>query len=97
MEKVANIFRHLSFSPDAGDWKWLKISGDAFGKEWEDMNFWVHPYTENGFSVQMSKKESNNYMFGIHFSKVGNETHAQAYHHGHGPWPKLYGFEYSSL
>lgn len=94
VEKVANIFKHFSFSQDADDWKWLKISGDAFGKEWEDMDFWLYP-SKNGFRVQMCKKESYNYMFGIYFSTVGNVTHAQAYHHGHGPFFKLYGCEYA--
>lgn len=94
VDKVANIFRHMSFAPDAGDWKWLKISGDAFGQEWEDMNFFVHP-NKDGFSVQMIKKESTMcYMFGINFNTVGNVTYARAYHHGHGPFPKLYGFDY---
>lgn len=97
VEKVANIFKHMSFSPEdeVPSHKWIKISGDAFGEEWKGMEFWIHPYNKGSFSVQMCKKEKSTcYMFGIHFSTEGNVTHAQAYHHGHGPFPKLYGCEY---
>lgn len=92
IREVAEVFRHFAFAPGAAaDWRWLRIAGAAFLPAWADWEFWVYPASRDGaFLVEAARAGHGEcYMFGLAFEPGAGAAHA--YHHGHGPFPTLYG------
>ena len=99
IERVFAIFKHFEVSPDAQDWKWIKIDGAAFGDATSAYNFYIHRI-KDGLSVQVSSKKDPQgmaYMFGMNIYLEHGVKKAFAYHHCHGPFSKLYDAEYETF
>ena len=80
--RVIDKFQHFEFSPDARDWKWLKISGICF--DTPEYDYFVLPLHKGKFHVQVCPiGKPTCYKFGIWFDREGEKLETQAYGNGH--------------
>lgn len=86
--RVVELFKDVKFNSVSH-----LNGGNVFGDAWKGFEFYVHPRSKNGFSVQFAKEGySDKYMFGIEFDVA--EREATAYHHPYGPFTAIYGIAY---
>ena len=72
-----DIFKHMTFAKDAGDWRWMKIKGSMFGKP--EFDYYVLPFGKGDFHVQVGKAGFEiAYKFGIVFPA---DAEPIPYHH----------------
>ena len=88
INNVISYFKHIRFSPEAGDWRWMRVSGALLGTP--EYVYYVHPLGKPGedyYHVQMSRVGDGCgglcYLFGVVFEWEGENLKTWAYHNGH--------------
>ena len=86
--KVIEFFKNIRFSPEAGDWRWIRVNGALLGTP--EYQYYVLPLGKPGeeyFHVHMSRVGEGPgglcYRFGVVFRWKGDELETSAYHNGH--------------
>ena len=79
--KVIDYFKNIQFSPEAGDWKWMRVNGVLL--DTPEYEYYVLPMRK-AFDVQMCPVGKGLcYIFGVVFEWEGENLKPWVYHNAH--------------
>jgi hypothetical protein len=81
IKNTCMIFQHMTFAPDAQDWKWLRIKGLMVQKP--EFDYYIHKI-KSGINVQvMHSGEAMCYRFGVLIYIEDEKLNILPYMNGH--------------